>query len=295
MTTPRFYKRPAQRRWRNGLAALALATGLASVPPPMGLMSGSAWAQATSNAEKDAFNAAKELGTAEGWEAFLAHYPNGFNADLARAYVKKLSEAAPANAPPPQANQPASAPADTNFPIEAGSWGGIVRKGPGRGFAKQDSLAEGDPVALMGVSPELDNGYPWFKIWYGKDQRKGYMWGGILCAKGTPRADVHQMCPGTEAAKPSSVCARTGNAAEQTICADRNLTQLDAKLNDEFNLAVSNITSEAVGGTEADVKKFRQEQRDWLVQRDRCGADAKCLTSIYKERLEFFEEYNQPE
>ncbi len=45
-----------------------------------------------------AFDSAKELGTADAWNAFLANYPTGFHADLARAYVKKLTELAPAGA-----------------------------------------------------------------------------------------------------------------------------------------------------------------------------------------------------
>lgn len=49
-------------------------------------------------AEKQAFEAAKELGTVEAWDAFLSNFPKGFRSDLARAYVKKL------------ADQPASAP-----------------------------------------------------------------------------------------------------------------------------------------------------------------------------------------
>lgn len=62
---------------------------------------------ASGNAEKDAYEAAKELGTVEAWEAFLNSYPSGFRADLARAYMKKLgatpgaakkSEATPAGA-----------------------------------------------------------------------------------------------------------------------------------------------------------------------------------------------------
>jgi hypothetical protein len=42
--------------------------------------------------EKDAFNSAKELGTADAWNAFLTNYPSGFHADLARAYLKKLTD-----------------------------------------------------------------------------------------------------------------------------------------------------------------------------------------------------------
>lgn len=41
--------------------------------------------------EREAFAAAKELGTADAWNAFLSNYPSGFHADLARAYLKKLS------------------------------------------------------------------------------------------------------------------------------------------------------------------------------------------------------------
>lgn len=46
-----------------------------------------------------AFESAKELGTADAWNAFLANYPKGFHADLARAYLKKMSNAAPGSAP----------------------------------------------------------------------------------------------------------------------------------------------------------------------------------------------------
>lgn len=49
---------------------------------------------------EEAFFNAKELGTIEAWEAFLASYPSGFHADLARAYVKTLeARAAAAEAP----------------------------------------------------------------------------------------------------------------------------------------------------------------------------------------------------
>jgi hypothetical protein len=54
-----------------------------------------------------AFNSAKELGTADAWNAFLANYPTGFHADLARAYLKKLSEGAP---PARTTTSPSSAP-----------------------------------------------------------------------------------------------------------------------------------------------------------------------------------------
>lgn len=49
--------------------------------------------------EKAAFESAKELGTVEAWNAFLASYPSGFHADLARAYIKKLGDDSKARDP----------------------------------------------------------------------------------------------------------------------------------------------------------------------------------------------------
>ena len=53
---------------------------------------------AAGSAEKAAFDAAKDLGTREAWNAFLHNYPSGFHADLARAYLVKLE--APAGVAP---------------------------------------------------------------------------------------------------------------------------------------------------------------------------------------------------
>ena len=64
---------------------------------PKGAASGSNDAEAGS--AQAAFNSAKELGTAEAWNAFLKTYPSGFYSDLARAYVQKLTDKAPPAAP----------------------------------------------------------------------------------------------------------------------------------------------------------------------------------------------------
>ncbi len=77
--------------------------GFAAMPSFTFPLTATAQAQ-PADAEKQAFESAKELGTVEAWDAFLANYPTGFHADLARAYVKKLAGAAtptpaPATAP----------------------------------------------------------------------------------------------------------------------------------------------------------------------------------------------------
>ena len=51
------------------------------------------------DAEKEAFENAKDLGTVEAWDAFISNYPSGLHADLARAYIKKLGSSAPADEP----------------------------------------------------------------------------------------------------------------------------------------------------------------------------------------------------
>ena len=46
---------------------------------------------------KQAFDLAKELGTAKAWKAFLESYPIGFLPDLARAYLEKLEGSTPSS------------------------------------------------------------------------------------------------------------------------------------------------------------------------------------------------------
>ena len=72
------------------IAASVCLAGFAAVSQVNFPLVGMALAQ-PADAEKQAFEAAKELGTVEAWDAFLANYPSGFHADLARAYVKKLA------------------------------------------------------------------------------------------------------------------------------------------------------------------------------------------------------------
>ena len=156
-----------------GLAALlvpAIGSGLSPT------WQSSALAGATQDAEKQAFEEAKALGTVEAWDAFLSHYPSGFHADLARAYLKRLTDDAPA--PSPAAP---SVAATDDFPVAAGSWGGVLRDGPGQSYRQIGSLQEGEPVTLMSRSDVVENGFPWFKITT-RGGKTGYQWGGILCS-----------------------------------------------------------------------------------------------------------------
>ncbi len=77
--------------------------------------------------------------------------------------------------------------------IEAGSWGGKVRAGPGTNFNQVASLQNGDPVRLLEDTRIMFNGYPWYRISY-KGGRTGYQWGGILCGYGNPIGGTFGVC-----------------------------------------------------------------------------------------------------
>lgn len=95
-----------------------------------------AQAQNDDPSAQEAFESAKELGTAEAWNAFLKTYPRGFRADLARAYLKSLTgdappapgpepaaEKAPAETAPAKAARPAAKPAAAPAPKAGGAKG----------------------------------------------------------------------------------------------------------------------------------------------------------------------------
>ena len=95
----------------------------------------------------------------------------------------------------PALGQPRPAPSapDFNRPIEAGSWGGIVRSGPSQGNARLASLREGERVQLLFNTGIMWNDYPWFLIRF-RDGQLGFMWGGILCSRGAQVTGTYERC-----------------------------------------------------------------------------------------------------
>ncbi len=77
--------------------------------------------------------------------------------------------------------------------IEAGSWGGKVRAGPGMEYQQIGSLQNGDRVQLLENTGVMMNGYPWYRIsFFGG--RLGYKWGGILCGYGNSIGGTFGIC-----------------------------------------------------------------------------------------------------
>jgi len=88
-------------------------------------------------------------------------------------------------------NEP-QAPAG-DFPMEAASWGGIVRDGPGQEYKRLTSLTEGQHITLLENTGIVFNQYPWFKIRY-SGSREGYQWGGIICGLDAPIDGAFETC-----------------------------------------------------------------------------------------------------
>ena len=110
-------------------------------------------AHAQQASAKEAFEAARELGTIEAWEAFLASYPNGFYADLARAYLRKLAGGAPPAAGPAPAAAPAPAPRSAPAPAPAAPSAPAPAAAPAPAPAPAPATREANPIPGPGSRP----------------------------------------------------------------------------------------------------------------------------------------------
>lgn len=120
---------------------------------------------------------------------FIDQYPNG--EAWMQAYF--AAEEQCKNNTDYGSNQPPDQGGNGGFPMEAGSWGGIVRAGPGQEYARVATLAEGESITLLENTGVYSNDYPWFKIRY-RGGREGYQWGGIVCGYGAPIEGAFETC-----------------------------------------------------------------------------------------------------
>lgn len=73
-------------------------------------------------------------------------------------------------------------------------------------------------------------------------------------------------------------CTKAKAPDEKAICASTDLVQRDAVMSTEFGLLKGFL---AMGGRGA----LQDEQKEWLTQRAKCGADASCLRKSYDARM----------
>ena len=134
--------------------------------------------------EKEAFEAAERLGTAAAWRAFLANFPNGFRADMARAHLKKLKDETASDdlPPPPSKDDDEEEEKETAEVVDLGPgttpWRNVrieMDEGNSKAYAaavKAGGLefvahCTGDKEVAMLVRPTTSGAYPKF------DQRLG--------------------------------------------------------------------------------------------------------------------------
>ncbi|MEM8685687.1 MAG: SH3 domain-containing protein [Pseudomonadota bacterium] len=112
------------------------------------------------------------------------------------------------------------AQAQNTFPVEAGSWGGKVRTGPGSSFKQVAGLKEGDTVKLLEDTGVQMNGFPWFKIEF-DDGKTGYKWGGVLCSRKVQVKGTFRQCEGYVAAEqPAPATPEPEPKKEQDVAAE---------------------------------------------------------------------------
>lgn len=135
------------------LLAFSVATSSIDALRPAFWRPGIALAQGSDVRVQEAFEAARQLGTVEAWNAFLQSYPTGFYADLARAYLKSLG-GKEAETERPKVEAPTAgadlAPTDPRRPA-------VKRGGQYMGFAERFNRYYTDPSwkpsRILYVSP----------------------------------------------------------------------------------------------------------------------------------------------
>jgi len=82
-------------------------------------------------------------------------------------------------------------------------------------------------------------------------------------------------------ADPSFDCHTNLGLSEQTICANADLAHLDTDMS-QLYFSIANDT------TGRYYRRLKRDQRQWLRDRDDCGANVRCLRIIYRARIQEF-------
>jgi uncharacterized protein len=79
---------------------------------------------------------------------------------------------------------------------------------------------------------------------------------------------------------PSFDCRKAVSVPERTICADAALSHLDLQLGQIWRKMLEDFDLDGGQATQ-----IRSGQRVWIVSRNECRDDAKCLGKLYRDRL----------
>ncbi|HRC72233.1 MAG TPA: lysozyme inhibitor LprI family protein [Candidatus Competibacter sp.] len=79
-------------------------------------------------------------------------------------------------------------------------------------------------------------------------------------------------------------CTRADTAAEIAVCSNPGLNRMDEDLAVEYRSLLKRLPPRRA-------ELVRQDQRSWIMARDSCGADVRCLRARYQERSARLNEY----
>ena len=79
-------------------------------------------------------------------------------------------------------------------------------------------------------------------------------------------------------------CTRADTAAEIAVCDNPGLNRMDEDLAVTYRSLLDRLPPRQAA-------HLRDDQRSWLVARDSCGADVRCLRARYQERMARLNEY----
>lgn len=86
---------------------------------------------------------------------------------------------------------------------------------------------------------------------------------------------------------PSFNCNARLNPAEARICANPELAKLDRNMADVYNWLFTQLPAHKHN-------ELKQDQRNWLPTRNRCGTDDSCIQSEILDRTAYLNEYFEP-
>jgi uncharacterized protein len=78
---------------------------------------------------------------------------------------------------------------------------------------------------------------------------------------------------------PSFDCRKAASVSERTICADTALSRLDFQLGRTWERVLAAFIDSAQR------TQMKQDQRTWIVGREKCSGDANCIGKLYRDRL----------
>ena len=79
-------------------------------------------------------------------------------------------------------------------------------------------------------------------------------------------------------------CTRATTATEIAVCDNPSLNRMDEDLAVQYRSLLNQLPPRRADA-------LRDDQRSWLVARNSCGADVRCLRARYEERLARLNEY----